>query len=529
MVAPSIGSGPGDHPGRTPVLAARAVTKRFPGVVACDTVDFELREGEVHTLLGENGAGKSTLASMLCGLYQPDRGTILRDGQRVWLGSPRDGLANGIGMVHQHFRLVDRFTVAENVVLGDPDQPRLLRRDEIEARVAAIGERFGLPVDPRARISELTVGQRQRVEIVKMLYRGAQVLLLDEPTSVLTPQEAEALFTTVRAMTAEGKSVVFISHKLGEVMAVSDRVTVMRNGKVTGEVATKDTDAHHLAELMVGRPVDLVVRRSDDRGEAVLEVEGLDLVADGRRLLDHIDLTVRRGEIVGVAGVAGNGQRELAETLAGVRRPTSGRVVVAGTEITGAGPVAARRAGVSFVPEDRLGTGLVPALSLIDNMLLTRPRSFFVDRSSARREMEAAIAAFEIKTPGADARARVLSGGNAQKVLLARELAGSDGDASDTASKLTIVASPTRGLDVGAAEFVRGLLDDARRGGGAVLLLSEDLDEIRGLADRIVVLYRGAIVLEGEADMLSLEAIGLAIAGVAHTAGTAGTAGTGGR
>lgn len=505
-------------PGGVVALAARRVTKRFPGVVANADVDFELREGEVHTLLGENGAGKSTLAALLCGLYQPDDGHIERRGQPVRLRSPREGLARGIGMVHQHFRLVERFTVAENVVLGDPAQPALLKRADIEARVAGIGERFGLPVDPRARVSSLTVGQRQRVEIVKVLYRGADVLLLDEPTAVLTPREAEALFTTVRAMTAEGKAVVFISHKLGEVMAVSDRVTVMRGGRVTGEVATAATSARELAELMVGRPIEAEVRRgagatggAGSEPVPALEAAGVRLVVGDQTLLDGIDLAVRPGEVVGVAGVAGNGQRELAATLAGITAPSDGRVRVAGTDVTGRGARAARQAGLAFVPEDRLGTGLVPGLSLTDNMLLTRRRGFLVNRRAARREMATAIEEFEIKTPGTEAAARVLSGGNAQKVLLARELAGLG---TDGGPRAIVVASPTRGLDIGAAEMVRGLLHEARQRGGAVLIISEDLDEVRSLADRMVVLYRGRVALEGSTDELTLEEIGLAMAGV---------------
>ncbi|MEZ5410249.1 MAG: ABC transporter ATP-binding protein [Acidimicrobiales bacterium] len=501
-------------------LAARRVTKRFPGVVANGEVEFELRQGEVHTVLGENGAGKSTLAALLCGLYQPDEGHIERQGRPVRLRSPREGLARGIGMVHQHFRLVERFTVAENVVLGDPAQPALLRRADIETRVAEIGERFGLPVDPRARVSSLTVGQRQRVEIVKVLYRGAEVLLLDEPTAVLTPQEAEALFTTVRAMTAEGKAVVFISHKLGEVMAVSDRVTVMRGGRVTGEVATAATSARELAELMVGRPIEAEVRRGspadpgtgDGPATPALEAADVRLVRGGQTLLDGIDLAVRPGEVVGVAGVAGNGQRELAAVLAGITAPSAGRVRVAGIDVTGRGARAARDAGLAFVPEDRLGTGLVPGLSLTDNMLLTRRRGFLVTRRAARREMATAIDAFEIKTPGTEAEARVLSGGNAQKVLLARELTGLG---TDRGPRAIIVASPTRGLDIGAAEMVRGLLHEARQHGGAVLIISEDLDEVRSLADRMVVLYRGRVALEGPTDELTLEEIGLAMAGVA--------------
>ena len=385
----AVQAGSGASPGRPAAIAAVTVTKRFPGVLANDAVDFCVMPGEVHTILGENGAGKSTLAAMLCGLYRPDEGHIERDGKPIRLRSPRDGLAYGIGMVHQHFRLVDRFTVAENVVLGDPDQARVLNYREIEQRVAEIGERFGLPIDPRAVISNLTVGQRQRVEIVKMLYRGADVLLLDEPTAVLTPPEVDALFTTVRSMTAEGKSIVFISHKLGEVMAVSDRVTVMRAGAVTGEVATAATNQRHLAELMVGRPVDIVTRRgSEISADIALSATGLTVHDSGQVVVDGVDLQVRRGEIVGIAGVAGNGQRPLARALAGVLKPHAGRVTIAGNDVTGRGPIAARRAGLSFVPEDRLGTGLVPGLSLTDNMLLTRKRGFFVDRKAARADRD---------------------------------------------------------------------------------------------------------------------------------------------
>jgi ABC-type uncharacterized transport system ATPase subunit len=506
-------AGPGASPDQPAAIAAVNVTKRFPGVLATDAVDFCVWPGEVHTILGENGAGKSTLAAMLCGLYRPDEGHIERDGKPVRLRSPRDGLAYGIGMVHQHFRLVDRFTVAENVVLGDPHQARILDRNEIEQRVAQIGEQFGLPIDPRAVISQLTVGQRQRVEIVKMLYRGADVLLLDEPTAVLTPPEVEALFTTVHSMTAEGKAIVFISHKLGEVMAVSDRVTVMRAGAVTGEVATADTNQRHLAELMVGHPVEIGTRRGSHIGtDVALSATGITVIDGDQTLVDNIHIDVRRGEIVGIAGVSGNGQRPLARALAGVISPTSGRVIVAGDDVTGKGPKAARRAGLSFVPEDRLGTGLVPGLSLTDNMLLTRPRSFIVDRRTARTEISTAIDEYEIKTPGTEVPARNLSGGNSQKVLLARELAGLG---EPDGPQAIIVSSPTRGLDIGAAEFVRGLLHDARERGAAVLIISEDLEEVRSLSDRIAVLYRGRIALEGVTDELPFESIGLAMAGVA--------------
>jgi simple sugar transport system ATP-binding protein len=508
----AVQAGPGARPDQPAAIAAVNVTKRFPGVVATAAVDFSVRHGEVHTLLGENGAGKSTLAAMLCGLYRPDEGHIERDGTPIGLRSPRDGLAHGIGMVHQHFRLVDRFTVAENVVLGDPAQSRILDQREIDQRVAEIGDRFGLPIEPRALISNLTVGQRQRVEIVKMLYRGADVLLLDEPTAVLTPPEVDALFTTVRSMTHDGKAIVFISHKLGEVMAVSDRVTVMRAGVVTGEVVTAETNQRHLAELMVGRPVEVETRRAGHHStDVALGATGL-TVRDGEQIVvDDVDIEVHHGEIVGVAGVAGNGQRPLARALAGVIRPTAGRVVVRGVDVTGKGAHAARRAGLAFVPEDRLGTGLVPGLSLTDNMLLTRERRFFVERRAARAEIAAAIDSYEIKTPGTEAEARVLSGGNAQKVLLARELAHLG---EPDGPQVIIVSSPTRGLDISAAEFVRGLLHNARERGAAVLILSEDLEEVRSLSDRVAVLYRGRIALEGPTDQLPFESIGLAMAGV---------------
>ncbi|MDX2379568.1 MAG: ABC transporter ATP-binding protein [Acidimicrobiia bacterium] len=504
--------------GPAAAIRAEAVTKLFPGVIANDHVDFHVDEGEVHTLLGENGAGKSTLAAMLCGLYRPDQGRILRAGKPVNLRSPREGLAHGIGMVHQHFRLVERFTVAENVVLGDPYQASLLKQREIEGRVGELGEQFGLPVEPRALISDLTVGQRQRVEIVKMLYRGADVLLLDEPTAVLTPPEVEALFETVRAMTAVDKAVVFISHKLGEVMEISDRVTVMRAGAVTGEVATADTSPRHLAELMVGRPVEVEIRRGSNAApgrEVGIAGLGLKLSEGDQVLIDDVDIEVHRGEILGIAGVAGNGQRPIARALAGVVPPDEGTVTVYGTDVTGKGPKAARRAGLSFVPEDRLGTGLVPNLSLTDNMLLTRPRGFFVDRRAARAEVTEAIDDYEIKTPGPDAEARLLSGGNSQKVLLAREL---DGLGEPGGPQALIVSSPTRGLDIGAAEFVRGLLHEAREKGAAVLIISEDLDEVRSLSDRVAVLYRGSIALEGPTDELDIEEIGLAMAGFDRSA-----------
>jgi simple sugar transport system ATP-binding protein len=498
-------------------LSAQNVTKRFPGVIANQRVNFDVARGEVHTLLGENGAGKSTLASILSGLYRPDEGSVLRNGKEVRLSSPRSGLSHGIAMVHQHFRLVDRFTVAENVVLGSKGLSFVLQPKDIEAKVSEVSEKFGLPLDPRAVVGELSAGQRQRVEIVKALYHGAEVLLLDEPTALLAPPEVIKLFETVRAMTSAGKSVVFVSHKLGEVVDISDRITVMRDGKVTGSVKRGEANASRLAELMVGREITLAPRRgTSTSGDVLLSVSQVHLSHDQSQsqpnqpnLLSDINLRVRSGEILGIAGVSGNGQRDLAEVISGLRQPSQGAVTVCGIPTVGLGARATRRAGLAYVPEDRLGTGLAPSLSMVDNLLLTRDRGFLVDRKNAFVEAEAFIKKLEIKTPGPLTPTRKLSGGNAQKVLLARELFSTD------ASRVLVVCSPTRGLDVGAVEAVHALLDDARKNGKAILLISEDLDEVMTLADRVLVLYRGSIVLEAKGVADDFEKVGRAMAGLA--------------
>ena len=504
--------------GATPfALSAQNVTKRFPGVIANQHVNFDVARGEVHTLLGENGAGKSTLASILSGLYRPDEGSVLRNGKEIRLSSPRSGLSHGIAMVHQHFRLVDRFSVAENVVLGSKGLSFVLQPKDIEAKVSEVSEKFGLPLDPRAVVGELSAGQRQRVEIVKALYHGAEVLLLDEPTALLAPPEVVKLFETVRAMTSAGKSVVFVSHKLGEVVDISDRITVMRDGKVTGSVKRGEANASRLAELMVGREITLAPRRgTSDSGDVLLSVSQVHLSHDQSQnqpnqpnILSDINLRVRSGEILGIAGVSGNGQRELAEVISGLRQPSQGAVTVCGRPTVGLGARATRQAGLAYVPEDRLGTGLAPSLSMVDNLLLTRDRGFLVDRKSAFKEAEEFITKLEIKTPGPLTPTRKLSGGNAQKVLLARELFSTD------SSRVLIVCSPTRGLDVGAVEAVHALLDEARKNGKAILLISEDLDEVMTLADRVLVLYRGSIVLEAKGVADDFEKVGRAMAGLA--------------
>jgi general nucleoside transport system ATP-binding protein len=496
-----------EAPDRPPVVAARGIVKTFPGVVANAGVDIDLVRGQVHALLGENGAGKSTLASVLAGLYQPDAGEILLDGRSVALRSPREALAHGIGMVHQHFKLVRRFTVAENVALGDRSQPLVMSAPDVHRAVVDLGERYGLPVRPDAVVGDLTVGEQQRVEIVKTLYRGVDVLLLDEPTSVLTPQETEALFDTVRAMADDGKAVVFISHKLHEVLAISEIITVMRDGRIVGEVATAETSARELAQLMVGRDVAMDVARRGDGSAAdvVLDLDGVAVEQRSRRgRLSDVSLSVAAGEIVGVAGVSGNGQRPLAEVAAGLVVPDRGRVRVNGQDVTGR-PRAARAAGLAYVPEDRLGTGLAPHLTIAENLQLTRPHGPLLHRRRWVGEARGLMERFDIRAPGPTTRTSDLSGGNIQKVLLARELA--------TEPDVIVAASPTRGLDVGAIEFVRGLLADRRAQGAGVLMISEDLDEILALSDRIVVLYDGRIVYECAAGDAEVTELGLAMAG----------------
>jgi general nucleoside transport system ATP-binding protein len=470
----------------------------------------------VHALLGENGAGKTTLSNILTGLYRPDDGEIRLWGEPVEFHSPRDALDAGIAMVHQHFRLVEPFTVAENVVLGDHrDVGRtfLLHSRTIERRVAELSGRYGLAVDPRARIWQLSLGEQQRVEILKALYKEARVLILDEPTAVLTPQESRELFGTIRAMADDGRTVIFISHKLHEVKAVADRVTILRRGHSVATVPAAEATPRSLAALMVGREIE-VGRRNGKRdvGETCLELDGL--AADGDRGLPavrDVSLVVRRGEIVAVAGVAGNGQRELAEAIAGMRVPTEGTVRVAGKKLRGGDAREAIAAGIAYVPEDRLGTGLAPSLSVADNVVLKSYRKPPVSRGpllllrKIRELAESLMQRYDVRASGPDVPARQLSGGNLQKVVLAREFSGEP--------VVLVAASPTRGLDVAGIEVVHAYLRDAAERGVGVLLISEDLDEIRALADRIAVMYEGAVVGERDAETATVEELGLLMAG----------------
>jgi simple sugar transport system ATP-binding protein len=486
-------------------------------VVANEAVDLDVAPGEIHALLGENGAGKSTLSNCFTGLYRPDEGTIALHGEPVEFHSPRDAIEAGIGMVHQHFRLVEPFTVAENVLLGEHGR---LRRAEAEARVAELGERYGLEVDPSARIWQLSVGQQQRVEIIKALSREARLLILDEPTAVLTPQEADSLFEVLRRMTAEGRSVIFISHKLDEVRAVADRVTVLRDGRSEGTHDVAGTASRDLARLMVGRDIDLgtgpVPRQQRPSDDVVLRVEDLHASGDrGEPALDGITLEVHANEVLGVCGVSGNGQRELAEVIAGMRVRTAGTVEVAGTVLAGADPRKAQAAGLAHVPEDRLHTGLSPSLSIEDNLALTgyrRPplsQGPFLRRKRFRSQAVELMERYDVRAPGPTTPTRVLSGGNVQKVLLAREFS------SDP--RVLLAASPTRGLDVGAIESVRTLLAEAADRGVGVLLLSEDLDEILSLSDRIAVIYEGRILAVVDRADADIEELGLLMGGdVSH-------------
>jgi ABC-type uncharacterized transport system ATPase subunit len=494
----------------------RGIAKRFPGVLANDQVDFDLRRGEIHALLGENGAGKSTLMNVLAGLYRPDEGTIKVGTQTVDLRSPRDAIARGIGMVHQHFMLVPSQSVTENILLGLSEPRFIMHLPRFERRVAELAQEFGLQVDPRAKIWQLSVGEQQRVEILKMLYRGAEILILDEPTAVLAPQEIEDLFRILHSMVDEGKSVVFISHKLGEVMEIADRITVLRKGRVTASgLEPSETSPGDLARLMVGRTVLFrIEREAKEAGEVVLSVE--DVFADndkGLPSLRGISLQVRAGEILGIAGVAGNGQKELAEVCTGLRKCNRGQVLVHGQQVSNSAPSVAIEQGVSHVPEDRKEVGTAPNLSITSNLILKSyrnppiARGLAIDYPTAQDHAKTLKDEYEIIAPSVDTSVRYLSGGNLQRVILAREISSGPG--------LMIAMQPTRGLDVGAIEGVQHLLLELRQAGTAVLLVSEELDEITALSDRIAVLYEGEIVGEfsGETSDQKREQIGLMMTG----------------
>ena len=491
-----------------PALELRGITKRFGDLVANDAIDFDVRGGEVHALLGENGAGKTTVMRIAYGLTQADSGEIRVAGHPLALRSPRDAIGAGIGMVTQHFALVRPMTVAENLALGRSSGLRL-DLEEARRRAAAASERFGIRVDPSARVADLSVGQQQRVEILKALSRDCRILILDEPTAVLVPGEVDALFATLRSLVADGLSVVFISHKLAEVRAISDRVSVLRRGALVGTVEG-GTDERELARMMVGRPTFGVERTAGGAatGEPVLSIRGLSAAGtSGLSALSDVSLHVFGNEILGVAGVSGNGQTELVDVLCGMRRPTSGSVTVSGTVIAGADPVRVMRAGVGRIPEDRHAS-LVGDLSVAYNLVLERLDEFRdggrIDEGRIQGHAAELIERFDIRA-GPDDAVATLSGGNIQKVLLARVLSRDP--------RVIVVSQPTRGLDVGATEYVRSQLLARRGAGAAILLVSEDLDELLALSDRLVVMYEGRLMGEMDVADADIERVGMLMAG----------------
>ncbi|MHB8928929.1 MAG: ABC transporter ATP-binding protein [Bacillota bacterium] len=517
---PQAGLSPGANP-----VEMLGITKRFPGVLANDRIDFTVRAGQVHALLGENGAGKSTLMSVLTGLYRPDQGEIRVHGQPTVLRSPGDAIALGIGMVHQHFRLVRPFTVAENVVLGDRSQGFIYRRREVRRKIEELSSRYGLRVDPTAKVWQLSVGEQQRVEVLKALYRGAGILILDEPTAVLTPQEARELYRTLRRMAEQGQAVVFITHKLEEVMEAADVITVLRGGRNVATVPKAETNPRELARLMVGRELSPdQPKGAVEHGGTVLDLRGVHALNDkGLPALRDLSLTVRAGEIVGVAGVAGNGQRELAEAITGLRRVQKGKVLIGGVDLTNRSPREIIDAGVSHIPEDRLGMGLVPGLGVHDNVILKDYRlppicsgSLLKPKAIHGRAMEL-VERFDVKVADLDSPVRLLSGGNLQKLLLAREISARP--------KLIVAMLPTRGLDVGATAAIHRMLLAQRAAGAAILFASEDLDEILQLSDRIAVICGGRIMGEMPAEGADVEEIGLLMAGARSGAGRGNDAG----
>jgi len=495
-----------------PLVRMVGIRKTFPGIVANDNVDFELMPGEIHALLGENGAGKTTLMNILYGIYRPDSGRIYVKGKEVSINSPADAIKLGIGMVHQNFLLIDSFTVAENVALGFAKKQ--IRPDiEVKRRIIELGERYGLKVDPDAYVWQLSAGEKQRVEIIKALYRESDVLILDEPTSVLTPIEVNELFSTLKKLKSEGKGIVFITHKLEEVFQVADRVTVMRKGRVVGVKRREETSKEELARMMVGREILFRVEKKErEKGPVILEVVDLKALNDkGVLALKGVSFKVHSGEIFGIAGVAGNGQRELIEVITGLRKAISGKVLINGIDMTNRSPREIGLLGTAHIPEERVKMGIMPGMDLAENLILKKYflppfcRKGILDLKSIRSNAEKLKTEYDIVAPSIRVKAKFLSGGNIQRLILARELS------SDP--KLVIAAHPTYGLDVGATEYIRRKLVEERDKGAAVLLVSEDLEEILSLSDTIAVMYQGEIMGIGKPNEFSMEEIGLMMAG----------------
>lgn len=513
----------------SPVLRLTGITKRFGKLVANDNISLTLARGEVLALLGENGAGKSTLMSILFGHYVADEGSIEVFGRPLPPGQPRAALAAGIGMVHQHFTLADNLTVLDNVLLGtEPLWRPFSRRREARAKLLAVSQQFGLPVSPDAKVGSLSVGERQRVEILKALYRGARILILDEPTAVLTPQESEALFDTLTQMVAQGLSIIFISHKLGEVLRVSHRVAVLRQGKLVAEAPAQGTTQGQLAQWMVGHAIEAAERRpAQNVGEPICTLTNVSTAPTGRDRLNDVSLTLRAGEIVAIAGVSGNGQVALADVLCGVRAAATGQVTLRGAPLQ-ARPAWLVSQGVARIPEDRHAVGVVGDLPVWENAVSERLRgpwfahpwfrAFWVKRCAARQHAKQVVETFDVRGGGPDAPARSLSGGNMQKLILGRALMPPQDGAGNTAAapQLIVAHQPTWGLDIGAVMFVQQQLITARDNGAAVLLISDDLDEVLALGDRVAVMHDGHLSEARPAEDWTREAIGLAMAGAAH-------------
>lgn len=500
---------------RIETIEMRGITKRFPGVIANDKADFDVHAGEVHALLGENGAGKSTLMKILYGMYRPDEGEILLNGKPVTIASPNDSINFGIGMIHQHFMLVPTLTVAENVALGLPSSRGLLTDlDRVSKRIVELADIYGLKIDPSAYVWQLSVGQQQRVEIIKALYRGAALLILDEPTAVLTPQEVDELFVIMRQMVKDGHALIFISHKLHEVVEISSRITVLRDGRRIGTRQTSETTKQDLANWMVGREIGFAPDRGNSKiGEARLKLENVKCGSDrGTPGLRGVSIEVLSGEILGVAGVSGNGQRELAEAITGLRKVTSGKVFLEGEDITNFAPGDITDRMLSYIPEERMRDGMIKDFTIAENMILREHQKMpysrfgFLNLRDISKHADELIAQFHVKTPSQETHAKNLSGGNIQKVVLAREISRNP--------RAIIAAQPTRGLDIGATEYVREQLLVERRKGAAVMLISEDLDEIFALSDRIAVLYEGQVMDIVPRAEATPERLGLLMAGV---------------
>ena len=500
------------------LVEMKGIVKRFPGVLANDHVNFDLKRGEVHALLGENGAGKTTLMNILYGLYRADEGEIYIKGKRVKIRSPKDAIKLGIGMVHQNFRLIPTHTVVENIVLGLKEVGFVLNHKKLEQEIRELASSYGWSIDPSAKVWQLSAGEKQQVELLKALYRRAEILILDEPTSVLTPQETKALFNAIRRMAEEGKGVIFITHKLDEVMQVSDRVTVMRKGRVVVTKNTSDTNPAELANYMVGRPVIFTLQRKPMLpGKEVLRLKDVYAMSDkGVLALKGINLRIRKNEILGIAGVAGNGQIELAEVITGLRKVIKGKILINDVDATNKSPREIMELGVAYIPPENLRWGLVANLRVVDNLFLKAYRyppysnRVMINWRKIYDMADELIKKFEIVTPSKFTRTRALSGGNLQRLVLARELSGIIGGG---VPDLIVAAYPTKGLDVAATEFVRKTLLRYREMGSGILLISEDLEEILMLSDRIGVIFDGRIVGEFKAEEADIERIGLLMAG----------------